>query len=502
MSEKISHHDSAATGAATTSATAKLRARTRTRGARDGTSFDESGRCGCQGEVIRITVSDMPVIAPPLPYRRAEGKARIRSIKDQRSTQGNRGRKTAGSLSALVAAGAFSQAILALPAQAQERPVDVPETVTENLDPKGIPLGSFVLYPRWNEDLRYDTNVYNRPVAQDDLLLVLRPTARLASNFGRHAVQLDVSGEARRYAYNEGENSEQWAVRGQGRLDLANRFVISGYAGIADRIERRGTLGDEFVTDKPVSFREIIGGASVAREGGVLEWKVSADSRRSAFDNSTSGGLPVDQSYRDARRDSVSYRLDYHRFPRLGLTARVTGTRLRYDDFKDRNSSGFSILGGITYEATDLIDVEAVVGYVQHSAGATGQPGIKAFDYALTAKWTPTPRSSFRLSGARSVERAPQVQLATVLQSTLDASATYAVATRTLLSLDAGIERDDFRGIDRKDTRYFAEASVRQLVTPQLAAVFGVGARKQSSSGLGGRDYSGATVRAGISLVL
>jgi hypothetical protein len=393
--------------------------------------------------------------------------------------------------------------VAALPlanARAQDRPVGSPESLVQTIEPQGVPLGDFVLYPRVSAYARYDTNVYNRPDGEDDTVFVVRPSVRVAADLARHALEFNLAAEGRRYVDNTGENSEQWSASTLGRLDLANRFELTATAGIAERIERRGTLGDDFLTDEPVTFRELGAGLGIARRGGIMEWEMAVASRKIDYDDATLAGVPIDQSPRDVRRDSVTWRGDYRGFSRLGLMARVTGTRLAYDQLTGRNSKGFSVLGGITYRVTDLVNVEAGIGFVHHDPADPLQPKINALDYSVAGTWTPTPRVQFAVLGARSVERSPLPGAFSVLESNLEAEATVAVGDRLIAGLRGGVEREEYRGIDRRQTRYFAEATARYLVTPRWAAFVGAGWRRQDTSGINPRTYGGATLRGGVTL--
>lgn len=401
---------------------------------------------------------------------------------------------------ALALAGVAVLALSPFRLSAQENPVDVPEDIVQTIDPEGIDLGSFVVFPRLNADVRHDTNIYNRPSGPSDTVFQLRPGVRIVQDLDRHSLAFDLAAEGRRYVDTPAENSEQWSARADGRLDLANRFVLSGTAGIADRIERRGTLGDAFFTDRPVSYRDTNVGAAFGRMGGILEWQVDGAVRWVDYDDGSTGGVPIDQSFRDVRRDTVRFRADYRRFSRLGFFGRVSGTQLSYSQGSQRDSKGFSVLGGLTYRVTDLVNVEAAAGFVHQNPEDPAAVAINAIDFSLSADWTPSPRARLQFDAARSVERAPFATIATVLVTQAEARGTYALGDRTLVGVQAGLERDRYQGIDRRDTRYYAEATARYLVTPKLAAVAAVGARKQTTAGTGGRNYEGATVRAGIIL--
>ncbi|WP_404477828.1 outer membrane beta-barrel protein [Novosphingobium sp. BL-52-GroH] len=401
-------------------------------------------------------------------------------------------------MSALCLAGPCLHALEPTQAQAQDHPVEVPESVVETLHPEGIRLGAFTALPRISFDLRHDSNVYNQPRGDSDTIAVVRPSLRLASDFGRHALRIDGAAESRRYFDNTGENSNQWAFQANGRLDLADRFTFAADVGAARRIERRGTFGDQFFTDRPVSYRELGAGAQLSRMGGIIEWQASISSRKLTYNDARSNGIVIDQSFRDVRRSSASLRIDYRRAARLSLFTRITGTRLDYDVGSNRDSRGFSILGGARYQVTDLVEVEGGVGYVEQDTRDPAMPDIKAVDYSLRASWTPDPRLKFELEGGRTVERSPLSLGSAILQSTIEGRASVGLGSKTLLALEAGLLRNKYEGADRRETRVYAEATVRRTVFSRLAAFIGVSARRQTGSGLGARSYDGVAVRMGI----
>ena len=384
----------------------------------------------------------------------------------------------------------------------QDRPVEVPETMVETLDPAGVRAGSFVLYPRITADTRYDTNIYNQADGRSDTIIVARPSVRLSSDFPRHSLDLTAAAEARRYADTKEENSNQWSLQAHTRLDLADRFFLATTMGAARRIERRGTFGDQFFTDEPVSYNEFAAGAQFGRSGGIIDWRVNAATRKLSYNDAALGGVAIDESSRNVRRDSAGLRIGYHSSPDLGFYVQINGNQLRYRVNSIRDSQGLSLLGGVSYQVTDLVNIEAAVGYVMQDSDDPAERGIKAFDFNLHAAWTPASRAKFELVAQRSVERSPFEDTSSVLRTTITGDASVAIGSRMLVGLEIGVVQNDYRGSDRRDTRYSAEVIARYLITPKLAGFVGLGARKQSGSGLGSRSYDGASVRAGISFVL
>jgi hypothetical protein len=388
---------------------------------------------------------------------------------------------------------------LIAPALAQDRFVEVPTSVVGDLSPQGVRLGSnFVARPRMGMDLRFDSNIYNRSSAQDDLVIVVRPQVRIASDFARHSVRLDGAAESRRYRDNKRENSDQWSAQASGTLDLADRFLLASQVGLARRIERRGTFGDQFLTDEPVAYDEVTGGVALSRMGGVLEWQARAGTRKLTYKDARLGAVPLDQSGRDVRRDLASLRIDYGRSRRLGLFTRITATQLKYDAGASRGSRGISLIVGASYQVTGLLELEAGAGFVHQNDKNAQIADIKALDYNVNVSWTPSPRLRFELQGARNVERSPFTFASSVLQSTLLANGQLAVGSRTLLRLEAGAVQDRYRGADRRETTFYGEVSAHRRITRNLAGLVGLSGRKQTGSGPTARRYDGTAVRVGI----
>lgn len=412
------------------------------------------------------------------------------------------GRKRFRRTVALWLTGSFVPAFLSGTAKAQDYPVEVPESVVEQTDPEGIRLGAMKVLPRVNFDLRYDTNIYNQRSKIDDGVAVVRPSVRLQSDFSRHALHFDAAAEGRRYLDTSAENSNQWSLSGGGRLDFADRFVLDGDFGVARRIERRGTFGDQFFTDRPVSYNEYGGGLRLSRGGGIIEWQIGASSRKLDYNDARQNGLPVDQSFRDVRRDAVTFRVDYRRSDIFGLFVRATGNRLAYDIGTGRNSKGFSVVGGVSYRITDLVTAEAALGYVKQDTRDPARPDISAMDYHVSVSWTPTARTRFELKGERTVERSPLMLGSAVLQSTLVGNASIALGSRTLVGLEAGFLRNEYEGFDRRESRVFAEATVTRTISTRIAAFVGVSARRQRGSGINPREYDGAAVRLGARIAI
>jgi hypothetical protein len=453
-----------------------------------------------------ITNKSLPLLdyAAPLGnrYLRRDTGNRLRARKDGRPRVNHVSSRRRGNPAWFrVACGAAALGVVIGSAHAQDAPVEQPETLIEQAQPTGTRAGRFLVYPRLSAEARYDTNLYNRDSPRTaDVALVVRPAVAIDPDLARHALRLDIAGEVRRYLSTPAENSEQYFVQLSGRADLMERTAVTAHAFIARRIERRGTLGDQFLTDEPVNYVEREVGLGLARTGGRLELHADGAINRTTYGDSTSGGVPVDESFRNGIQKRGRIRLDYRFSPAFTVFGEGGASFIDYDHEPNgpRGSSSYSVLTGTRIEFSRLTNVEVAIGYLNQAFANPALPGFDGPTFSVAANWAAKPRLRIAATGKRTVERSPLRDANAVIETKFRLSATQALGGRFLAGLEGGFVADDYRGIDRVERRYTVETSLRYQINPRLSAFGAAGYRSQSGSGLGARSYDGATVRLGL----
>lgn len=406
-----------------------------------------------------------------------------------------------GRLSLRARVGLLFCSAFAHPLQAQEVEVGSPESLVEQAEPQGIGSGPIRIFPRISGDVRYDSNVYNRAAPEiEDFAFVLRPSLSVRPKLSRHDLRLDLAGEARRYLDTPAEDSEQFLARLSARADLAERTRADARVQVARRIERRGAIGDEFLTDRPVSYLETEAVVGLGRSGGRLEVSGELAVTETTYNDARLEGALVDQSFRDTTRLRGALRTGYRLGARITPFAQVSANDLRYDlePQSPRGSSGFAVLWGVRLELSELAEAEAAVGYLRQNFENPLEEDFGGIDFHLAARWTPIPRLRLAAEGGRSIERSPLPEASAVIESSARASALYALGSRMVAGLELSTERATYSGIERTEWRHAAEVSLQYQVNPRFAAFAGAGYRQRHGEGVGARSYSGTALRLGI----
>ena len=359
---------------------------------------------------------------------------------------------------------------------------------------------SLVLYPQVTTDVTYDTNIYNVNTGEtEDGIVSFKPSFLLTSDFSRHGFDLRSGADIRRYFDTQGENSEQYYVSGAGLLELGEGINVEPSAEFRRGIEQRGTSGDIFFSDSPIAFYDKQAGLKISRPGRKLGLSAAASIVKRDYTNTSLNGVVLDLSYRDVIVRRAQVRTDVRLNNRTGVFVELNGNEVDYQTqtVPPRDSKGFAVLGGVRFELTSLVDLEAGVGYIKQDFDNPALKSVSDFDYRLAAKWTPSPRWQLTASAQRTVDHSRSLDVAAIIQSDFRLGAQHAIGSRLLVGAQAGYLREHYQGTPRTDNRFFVQASSQYRLADRIGLVGAVRYRDQSG-GTFGNTYNGFTATIGI----
>ena len=168
-----------------------------------------------------------------------------------------------------VAAAVIAFACL-MPAGAAMAQDDRRETVQTrsrpDLDPLGLRLGSFLLYPALTLGLGFDDNVFRTERDRDaDLIARIVPRFRLLSDWNNHALEVAGSVDAGLHMAEEREDYEDAALGFAGRIDVRRTTKFFGGAQFEHLHENRGAP-DAQLGAEPTKFNRASANLGVSQQ--------------------------------------------------------------------------------------------------------------------------------------------------------------------------------------------------------------------------------------------
>ena len=131
------------------------------------------------------------------------------------------------------------------------------ETVTSRRRPQydavGIRAGSFFIYPSASLTGLVDTNVFQSPNANADVVLIFSPEVVARSNWTRHELNFGARADIGRFNRFNTENYEDASFTANGRYDIQREGFLFGGARAAQRHEERSSA-DEAGGISPTKF--------------------------------------------------------------------------------------------------------------------------------------------------------------------------------------------------------------------------------------------------------
>jgi len=121
----------------------------------------------------------------------------------------------------------------------------------EPYDPVGIKVGSFVLFPELALGTSYYSNVFHAPSAKSDVAFDVVPSARLVSNWSRHALEFSATGVLSFYNDYPTEDDRDYRLEARGRLDITSRANIQALISRQQSFEDRSALDASSVGTRP-----------------------------------------------------------------------------------------------------------------------------------------------------------------------------------------------------------------------------------------------------------
>ena len=379
-------------------------------------------------------------------------------------------------------------------AQVDTRGISVADRARPDYDALGQRIGAFTLYPSVTVAVSATDNYLARNTdKQGDVYATISPEYTIRSNWARHRVEGRAWASQSVHAELTGDNETEFGLSANGFYDASRLAQISGGVAAEQYSENRSALGSFRETREPVRYRVGRFNLGVAQSFNRLTLNWTGSASYVNYDDVTSeSGVEFDQDFRDVRQLNGGLTARYELRSGIGLIATGEVTDSRYDvrpgqpgfdpvtDI-DRKSSGYTLLGGVTFELSSLVFGSLQVGLLERKYRDPRLRDFSGLSYNGDILWNVTPLTSVRFNASRFVEDTSSQFVAGNTRSRFRVTVDHELYRYIILSGDAsyGSFRPNGPGVGGKE--YGIGAGARYLINRNWSVLGNVRYDKRSS---------------------
>lgn len=358
---------------------------------------------------------------------------------------------------------------------ARDRDLGVLDRPRPEYDAIGIPLDTFLLYPRLNIIGGYDDNIYAvQTGAVGDGIVQLQPSLMLKSQWSQNELDLALHSSINRYFDHTLEDTNDYGASVNGRLDVLASTKLNASASYDLETEAREAESATRNTISPVQFGLWQSQISGSRQFDRLQ--VSLTGTWDSFnylDGLDDTGAVVDEHFRNVEDLGETLRADYAISPDTAVFVSGNLNQHAYSlqppaVLNDFNSHGYEVLGGVNFQITSLVTGEVGAGYFVQDFPHVGGENLGSFAIHGSVQWFPSELTTVTVKVDRLVQDSDIENSAGYVTTGGSAEVDEEVRYNVILTGLLSYNNDTYQGIDRDDERWTAGVGAKYLMTREL----------------------------------
>jgi len=341
----------------------------------------------------------------------------------------------------------------------------------------GIKAGSFLILPAVELSAGYNTNPQAAPGGPGSLYFIVAPELHVRSNWSRNSLTADITGSYTDYPSNSFQpslNVPYINAKVDGRLDVTRytQILLEGRTTVST--DNPGSPNIQFgLVTLPINTT--VGGTlGVAEEFGRLGVSLKGTLDRSMY---STGRLTDGESANFDDRAFDQYagilRLGYEIDPDLKPFVEVQeDTRIhdtQVDIFgENRNSTGSSAKLGADLNLFGSLTGEIAVGYMERDYRDQTLPNISGATIDGSLLWQATALTTAKLTAQSSVSESSVQGVSGEFSRSFNLEVDHALRTWLIANAIVGYENDDYAGLGRADSHYFAATGLTYKMNREI----------------------------------
>jgi hypothetical protein len=369
------------------------------------------------------------------------------------------------------------------------RNISVLEQPRPDYAPVGVAVGALRLYPRVESGGGGTSNTY---LTSTDAVaapyVYLQPSARLASGWSRHFLQISGTTTLRDYVGEARRNERLWDVGARGRLDVRRSFKVESEVNTSRNVENLFS-GEVVSTVAALSrFRRDLASVKATYTGGQMRTFALLDYTSFQFAPVllASGGVR-DQSDRNRHITRLTGQFEYARTPSVALFMQLSGSRTEYSHglltgSPNLNSGAIRLLGGANVDIAGGLRGTIGLGYSIRDFDASSYKTIRGLSVETKVDAFPSPRLTVGLIGQRTIQDSPLGRGTPYWNTRFNLHADYELLRNIILSASGDHSRQRYIDSSLRGGTYRATASGRYIVSRRISLKSSLNYSHQSSN--------------------
>lgn len=375
----------------------------------------------------------------------------------------------------------------------------------EPYDPVGIRIGSFVMFPELESNGAWMSNVLRSQKPESDFAFEARPSARIVSDWKRHA--LEVRGASTLSFYNEldSEDERGWLIEARGRLDLTRRTNVQAFAAHEVSQESRSAIDASTAGDRAtltqdragVTLNHRFNRLSLQLRGSVTDYQYG--------DVETGGGVTQSNEDRNYTETKEAVRATWELKPTLSPFAEVEVNQRRYDtvavsDGIGRDSDGERYRVGLAFGNTGkILRGEVALGYGVQRPLDDRLSEIDGVLVDANLVWRPSELTSVAFNARSDVSETTTTLSGGVMTRSAGVEARHAFRTHLIGTAGLTWTNQNYSGMPTLENELRFDAGVEYFLSRE-ASLFGRYRHTNLDSNSPGASYDSDEIRLGMKI--
>lgn len=388
---------------------------------------------------------------------------------------------------ALVIAGGFSVSAVAQDGGPSDQVVSVYDRYRPDFTAPGARSGSFLFNPTITGSGKFNSNIFARragatatsPGEVDDFIWQIKPGFSLNSDWNQNFFSFYADADIAKYTDNTREDYEDFNIGANGRIDIQRGMNFNYGVRYSDTHEDRGAPDTNGLQGELTTFETFAANVGFVRDQSILSLAVDGAYENLDFNNpDLIGGGTLDNTQRNRERFSGSVRVGYEIDQYYEAFVKVSANRIEYDDARatggpERNSDGYEVIAGASFDITGTSRGEFFGGYIKQTYDNDRLGEIDDFTFGASLLWNPSGLTSVNLGVTRQVlETIVADQDANgglafasgILATAYRFDIEHELQRNVLLKAGVGFTQQEFENTVREDDNYAASFGATYLL--------------------------------------